>query len=85
MASWPNGKTKQTLFMSQLKPGMGCTLDGAAPDNKAVERGRSGAREEEEQKDGIEGSTGRRGPRGQGTRDGVPPRGTEGHARKDRK
>lgn len=25
--------------MSQLKPGMGCTLDGAAPDNKAVQRG----------------------------------------------
>lgn len=30
--------------MSQLKPGMGCTLDGAAPDNKAVERGGLGAR-----------------------------------------
>lgn len=30
--------------MSQLKPGMGCTLDGAAPDNKAVERGRLGMR-----------------------------------------
>lgn len=39
IANWSNGKTKQTLFMSQLKPGMGCTLDGAAPDNKAVERG----------------------------------------------
>lgn len=25
--------------MSQLKPGMGCTLDGAASDNKAVQRG----------------------------------------------
>lgn len=30
--------------MSQLKPGMGCTLDGAAPDNKAVERGGLSAR-----------------------------------------
>jgi len=30
--------------MSQLKPGMGCTLDGATPDNKAVERGRLDAR-----------------------------------------
>lgn len=37
--SWSDGKAKQTLFMSQLKPGMGCTLDGAAPDNKAVQRG----------------------------------------------
>lgn len=30
--------------MSQLKTGMGCTLDGATPDNKAVGRGRLGAR-----------------------------------------
>jgi len=30
--------------MSQLKTGMGCTLDGATPDNKAVERGRLSAR-----------------------------------------
>lgn len=34
------GKAKQTLFMSQLKPGMGCTLDGAALDNKAANRDR---------------------------------------------
>jgi len=32
--------------MSQLKTGMGCTLDGATPDNKAVERGRLSARGE---------------------------------------
>ena len=34
--------------MSQLKPGMGCTLDGAAPDNKAVQRGSGGRGNEEE-------------------------------------
>jgi len=35
--------------MSQLKPGMGCTLDGATPDNKAVERGSLDEKEEEEE------------------------------------
>jgi len=44
IANWSNGKAKQTLFMSQLKTGMGCTLDGATPDNKAVERGRLSVR-----------------------------------------
>lgn len=44
-----DGKAKQTLFMSQLKPGMGCTLDEAAPDNKAVERGSGRGWNEEEE------------------------------------
>lgn len=30
---------------------MGCTLDGAAPDNKAVERGRWGRVEKEEEEE----------------------------------
>lgn len=30
---------------------MGCTLDGAAPDNKAVERGRWGREETEEEEE----------------------------------
>lgn len=51
IANWSNGKAKQTLFMSQLKTGMGCTLDGATPDNKAVERGKLDARG----RGGIEG------------------------------
>lgn len=43
--------------MSQLKLGMGCTLDGAAPDNKAVERGRwSGEGKEEEGGEGGGGA-----------------------------
>lgn len=42
--------------MSQLKLGMGCTLDGAAPDNKAVERGRWNGQEKEEE--GGEGGGG---------------------------
>lgn len=42
--------------MSQLKLGMGCTLDGAAPDNKAVERGRWSGEEKEEE--GGEGGGG---------------------------
>lgn len=45
--------------MSQLKLGMGCTLDGAAPDNKAVERGRcSGEEKEEEGREGGGGAGG---------------------------